>query len=151
MIFLIKMSITPYNSIDDIFGLTLDGLHKDLFYHYPWHHKYYLSPAKPDMKLDMIENDDNWVLVADLPGVSKDEINVEIENGMLTISAEKKKVKTDAKLHRQERMYGMVSRSISLPQDASEDINAKYNEGVLTITLNKTTEEDKKRKKIAIM
>ena len=143
------MSITPYNSIDDIFGLTFDGFHKDLFYH-PWRRNYYF-PTKPELKLDMIENDENYVLTVDLPGVSKDDINVEIENGILTISAEKKNVKTDAKLHKQERLYGYVSRSITLPQDASEDILAKYTEGVLSITLNKTTEEGKNKKKIAIM
>ncbi len=98
--------------------------------------------------VDIYENDKHeLVITAELPGLSREAIDIRLENNMLTIRGERKKASetTDEQFHRVERAYGMFSRSFSLP--ATVDVNkvaADYKDGVLTITLP-TREESKPR------
>lgn len=89
--------------------------------------------------VDIFENDkQEIVLRAELPGVSKDDIDLRVENNTLTLKGERKReaeVKTE-QYHRVERSYGTFSRSFSLPARIdSEKVRADFREGVLTITL----------------
>lgn len=99
------------------------------------------------MKTDIKENDKQFELDIDVPGFKKDEINVELRDGYLTISATKSKKDEEkdekgANYVRRER-YSSVSRSYFVGDKiAEEDIKAKYDNGVLTITIPK--EEPKK-------
>lgn len=93
--------------------------------------------------VDMEENDNAFIIKADLPGISKDEIDVSIDNGIISISAERhiSNVKNDNKnkFHLTERFSGSFSRKISLPKNVSyDDISADYTNGVLTLTINKS-------------
>lgn len=95
------------------------------------------------MKTDIQENNNNYVLNVDLPGFDKNEMKVSLDNGYLTIHAEKaldkdNKDKKSGRMIRQERYGGMMERSFYVgDQYKNEDISAKYENGVLTITLPK--------------
>ncbi len=103
------------------------------------------------LPVDMIENDDNFVVSVELPGLKKDEIKMTVQNNVLTISGSKKhefESKEDT-VHRVERSYGSFCRSISLPTTIdSSAIKASYDSGVLKVTLPKV--EEAKPKEIAI-
>ena len=90
-------------------------------------------------KIDVQEKDKEYVIEAELPGVKKDEINVEVENGSLKISIQREE-KTEEKdknyIHRERRCTSM-QRSIHLAEAASEGIKAKLDNGVLNVTVPK--------------
>jgi HSP20 family protein len=104
------------------------------------------SPA-----VDIHETDDSFVVSADLPGLKKDDIQINVEDNTLTIKGEKKfeeKVPRD-KYIRVERSYGTFVRSFSLPQNVdSTKIKATFKDGVLDLTLPKR--EEARPKKIAV-
>src|SRR5215211_1560050 len=86
--------------------------------------------------MDLVEADDHLVLRADLPGLERDDVNIEVKDGVLTISGERKaehERKTDG-YYRVERAFGGFSRSLSLPEgiDAAE-ITADFDKGVLEV------------------
>ncbi len=91
--------------------------------------------------IDIIEDDKEWLLKADLPEVKKEDVKVNVENGVLTITGERKfeKEEKDKKYHRVERAYGNFLRSFALPDDAdSAKVNAEFKDGVLKVHLPKT-------------
>ena len=97
---------------------------------------------------DLIESETHYVLRADLPGVSEDEINVELENDVLTISGERKTEHQDQKAgyHRLERTSGSFRRSLRLPEGVdAEAITASFDRGVLEVSVPKP-EQSKPRK-----
>lgn len=94
------------------------------------------------MRVDVSEKKDAYVVKADLPGVKKDDINVRIDGNIVQIDAEVKQEKetrgSDDKVLRSERYYGSVSRTFSLSQDVDDaKAVAKYADGVLTLELPK--------------
>jgi HSP20 family protein len=99
--------------------------------------------GQPDvrMKMDVTEDDKYYKVHAEIPGVKKEDIHVEIDGNHVSISAEvknEKEVKEGEKLLRSERYYGSVSRVFSLAQDVVEGAaEAKYNDGVLELMLPK--------------
>ncbi len=102
-------------------------------------------------QIDVIENDNAIVLKAELAGMDPADINIEVQDNVLTVSGERRfaeEVKED-KYYRIERRYGSFSRSIALPQTVNESaIDAKYENGVLDITVPKA--EVAKPKKISV-
>ena len=101
--------------------------------------------------LDVWETDDELVYAFDLPGVPQDEISVEVEDGTLTVSAEREQSKeiSQERYHRFERRFGSFTRTVGLPQGITEDaIKASYKDGVLEIHIPKP--EQVKPKKIQI-
>lgn len=103
--------------------------------------------------VDVYETENELVIKADLPDVTEKDLDVRIENNMLTIRGERKfeqKVKEESYL-RMERAYGSFSRSFSLPNSVNtEAIKAEYKDGVLNITLPKRAESKPKQVKIAV-
>ena len=101
----------------------------------------YGKHAKNLMKTDIRETDKTYELDIDLPGFKKDEIQVELENGYLTIRAEKGLDKDEqdqkGRYIRQERYAGSCSRSFYVGDVKPEDIKAKYESGVLTVLVPK--------------
>ncbi len=90
--------------------------------------------------LDVWETEDALVYALDLPGVPEDEISIEVEDGMLTVSAERERTDqvSDERFHRLERRFGSFSRTIGLPQGVNaDDIAADYEHGVLEIRVPK--------------
>jgi len=101
--------------------------------------------------VDMFENGDALVIKAELPGMSKDDIDVNIDNGKLTLSGERKSEKEvdEDKYYRRERTYGKFVRTFALPADADPDkIAAEFKDGVLKIEIPKP--EGKKPRQITV-
>jgi len=100
-----------------------------------------LPEPEPMMRMDVAENERSYVVKAELPGVAKEDIAVSLEGGEISISAEvkrEKETKEGEKVLRTERYYGSVARSFTLPADVdSEKADAKFENGVLTLTLPK--------------
>ncbi len=101
------------------------------------------------MKCDIYEKDDVFHIEMDLPGFTKDEIKVECNNGNLIISAEKNNEKEDKednkKYLRKERVYGKYSRSFYLGDIKEDEIEAKFENGILHISVPKLEEKETKK------
>ena len=107
-----------------------------------------------EFKTDVTDEGDHYLLEADLPGFKKDEIQVHLENGYLTVSAEKHADKQagKGKYLRQERYSGTVSRTFYVGDALKpDDVKAKYEDGVLVVSLSKKAPEAiEQRSQIAI-
>jgi len=127
------MSNFPISSrlMNDLFNDLTDG-----FFVKPLH-----GDALPrNIKLDIKENGDAYVVEAELPGVKKEDIHVEIEGGLVTIQAEIKQEDSaeDERMLRRERYVGSVARRFELPVEVNvEQANADYSDGVLVLNLPK--------------
>jgi len=103
--------------------------------------------------IDVIETDDSIKLKAELAGMDPADINIEVQDNVLTVSGERRfeeEVKED-KYYRIERRYGAFSRSIALPQTVDEEkIEAKYENGILEITIPKVETAKPKKIKVAV-
>ena len=94
------------------------------------------------------EEENAYVIEADLPGVDKDAIKIDLHGNTLTISGERKEEKEEEKegYHLKESFFGKFQRSFTLPEDVDADkIDAKNKNGVLTVTLPKAPPKDKKQ------
>ena len=93
------------------------------------------------MKTDVREIGDNYEVAVDLPGFKKDQVQLQLENGYLTITAAKEQEtekKHGHKIIRQERYAGSMQRSFYVGEDlTAEDVKAKFEDGVLTLTFPK--------------
>jgi len=104
------------------------------------------SPA-----IDLYEDKDNLVFKAELPGMKKEDIDISLQEGLLTVSGERKEEKKQesSETYRSERYVGRFQRTFSLPTAVDESkITATYKDGVLTVTLPKS--EEAKPKQIAV-
>jgi HSP20 family protein len=101
--------------------------------------------------VDVSEDKDNVILRAEMPGMSKEDVNISIQDNVLTLKGEKKQEKEekDKSYHRIERSYGSFCRSFQFPTSVKSDkVKASYKDGVLSVTLPKT--EEVKPKEIPI-
>jgi len=102
--------------------------------------------------VDVSESEDAYHVTAELPGVNKDDLDITINDGVLTINAETRhesEQKEKGRMIRQERRYGKFVRSMRLGGDVEEDrVKANYEDGVLHLTLPKS--EDVKPRKIDV-
>ena len=141
------MSLVPRNSLFD-FDNILDhffvpsvGASKS--------NKAFFSP-----RVDIKENDNNYEVTAELPGVKKEDIHITLDNGVLSIEAETKqeeKEEKEGKVIRQERRYGKFMRSFTVGNAVNEaDIYASFENGILTLKAPKTPEDTPSVKRIAI-
>ncbi len=107
--------------------------------------------------VEVKEDEKGLTIAAELPGIEPDDVSVELDNGVLTLKAERKmereedkEEKEGVKYHVMERAYGTFLRRFSLPWEADEDkIEANFDKGVLTIFVPRKVEE-KKAKKISV-
>ena len=91
--------------------------------------------------LDITEGDGSYRVTVELPGVAKDDVHVEVEEGVLTVRGEKKTEREEkkGKARWTERTYGSFCRSFSLPPNADADnVEASFKDGILTLVLPKT-------------
>lgn len=137
----------------------LDNFLRDTFFTHSFGHPLniiknaILRPA-----VEIIQNDKNYKVKVQLAGVKKDDIEVEIDNDFMTITAEiaeekeeKEEEKINAKYHTSEFRYGKYQRTISFDQPVkTEEAKAKYKDGILTITIPKQKIEVAKTKKLCI-
>ncbi|KMN32351.1 heat-shock protein Hsp20 [Chromobacterium sp. LK1] len=99
------------------------------------------DPLPSQIKIDVKESATHFTVSADIPGVNKQDIHVEVDGPLVTIKAEVHQTDSDSKDERNlrmERYYGAVSRSFQLPAEIDRDAaSAKYENGVLSLTLPK--------------
>ncbi len=103
--------------------------------------------------VDVRENDKQIVIEAELPGIEEKDVSVTLHEGLLTVKGEKKFEKKEEKedYHMLERRYGSFTRSMRLPDTADEDnIDARIDKGVLTVTVAKKPGAQTKERKIEI-
>lgn len=111
--------------------------------------------AMPDWapNVDITETDTAYLIKGEIPGVSKEDVKVNIENGMLTMSGERKQEKEEKgrKFHRIERSYGSFMRSFRLPENVDETaIKAEFKDGMLNVTLPKSVQAKTKSTNITV-
>lgn len=136
--------------LPSIFGENLfDEFFDDNFGMFPmWNGRnpLYGKHAKNLMKTDVRETEDTYEVDIDLPGFKKDEINVDLKDGYLTISAAKglDKDETDkkGKYIRQERYAGACSRSFYVGDVEPKDVSAKYEDGILKLSMPKQAKKE---------
>jgi HSP20 family protein len=102
--------------------------------------------------LDIYQDNDNVVAIIELPGMRKEDIEISLQDGMLTISGERKsESSTGHKAERTERFTGKFRRSVTLPtQVDANKVNASYKDGILTVTLPKAEEAKPKQIKVNV-
>ena len=101
--------------------------------------------------MDLVEDDEHFLLRADLPGVEEDAVNVELEDNVLTISGERRSEHEDQKdgYRRIERAFGSFSRSLTLPEGIDPDgIHASFSKGVLEVRIPRP--EQRKPRRVSI-
>jgi HSP20 family protein len=125
------------NEIDRLFEVPLTELARNSQLLKGW------TPA-----LDLHEDKDQFVAKVEVPGMKKENIDISIHDGSLTISGERKREEKseDAEVYRTERFVGRFQRTVTLPAPVAADkAKAEYKDGVLTVTLPKTEESKPKR------
>ena len=115
--------------------------------------KLYGRHASREMKTDVHEHDDHYEMRIDLPGFKKEQITLTLENGYLTVAAEKGvETENNGKLIRQERYSGEMARSFYVGEDITEnEIKAKYEHGVLSLEIPKKEAKPKLPEKKTIL
>jgi HSP20 family protein len=111
----------------------------------------FLSSSNWEPAVDIIEEENEYLVKAELPEIRKEDVNVTLENGVLTITGERKfeHEEKQRKYHRMERAYGSFVRSFTLPGDANpERVNAEFKDGLLQVHIAKS--ESTKPKPIEI-
>ncbi len=101
--------------------------------------------------MDLVETDEHFILKADLPGLSEEDVTIEVEDRVLTVSGERKAEHETSKegYHRVERAFGAFSRSLTLPEGVDpEAVAASFDRGVLEVRIPKP--EQRKPRKISI-
>lgn len=122
--------MSRYNRLLGLTRGTNESESNDLFSSSDW------APA-----VDIKETPEAYNIEAELPGMSKDDVKVTVQNGVLSIQGERKQEEEtdDRKQHRIERFYGSFLRRFTLPENVDEDsVKASFKDGVLSLTLTKT-------------
>ena len=128
--------------LDRLFGLTSRALNGE---------KEAMTVSQWTPLVDIIEDNNEYLVKAELPELKKEEVKVNVENGQLTISGERKSEKEEKgkKFHRIERSYGSFLRSFTLPESVNADtVSAEFKDGVLSVHLPK--DEKAKPKSIEV-
>jgi len=118
---------------------TMDDFIEKFFYGWPQFEREADISWSP--RVDVNESEKEIIIEAELPGISKEDVKVEVKNNTLTISGERKQEKKTEKnnFYRIERHYGKFERSFGLPETVQTDkVNAKFKDGILTLTLPKS-------------
>jgi HSP20 family protein len=140
----IMNALTRWNQVRELEALQhgLGSLLGRSTAHWPETREEPLAVAEWAPLVDISEDDNEYLIKAEVPDVKKEDVKVTVEEGTLTIMGERKfeKEEKSKKYHRVERAYGSFGRSFSLPDDASPaKITAEFKDGLLTVHLAKTT------------
>ena len=141
------MAVTPYPNTNDLFA----PLFQDLFRPLARSSEGRALLRAPEA--DVLETEREILVMMDVPGSTPDEIEIVLENNVLTVNGERRQPTTQenekAAFHLAERRYGQFSRSFILPRDVDQDaIQASFENGVLTVTVPKS--EKARRRRIEI-
>jgi HSP20 family protein len=109
------------------------------------------APRRWIPAMDLVETEEHFVLKADLPGLSEDDVHIDVEDNILTVSGERKAEHEDKRegYVRVERSYGSFRRSLTLPEGVEpEAVSASFDRGVLEVRIPKP--EERKPRRVAI-
>ncbi len=141
------MAIMRYSQPDsDVFGKRFSDIIDEFFNDAVATRRNTFAPS-----IDISETEKQFVIDAELPGMEKKDIDINLENGRLTISGERRFESEDSgrQYHRVESHYGSFTRSFQLPDNVNDDsIVATYKDGILSVTIDKSEEKMKKQIKI---
>jgi len=144
------MLVKWQNPARNLFNLNdFDRVFEDLF------HTRTLEPGNVEIhpRINVEENENEWIISAELPGVAKKDVQINFQDNVLTISGEKKFEKEDKQknFHRVERSFGKFSRSFNINSPIITDkIEAEFKDGVLAVTLPKAEEAKPKLINISV-
>ncbi len=136
--------MTPFERRNRSFAKYLDQLERNFFGD--------SSRALADIKTDIIDKGDHYLMQAELAGFNKEDIHIDIDDDRLTISAEHNEEKEDKNDNyvRKERSYGSYARSFDISGIRAEDIKASYQNGVLELKLPKKEATKMETRKVEI-
>ncbi|MGN1415294.1 MAG: Hsp20/alpha crystallin family protein [Oscillospiraceae bacterium] len=116
--------------------------------------KAFNSSALPGFKTDVKDTGDSYIIESELPGFKKEDIKIDINGDVMTISAENTRTAEEKDENgsyiRRERTFGSVARTFDISDIRSEDISASYNDGVLTLNLPKKTATEPEVRRLEI-
>lgn len=144
------VGMAPERSAVDLWR-EMDNLFDRFFADMPWPGRSMTRQFAP--ALDVSENDNEFVVKAELPGIDPKEVDISLTDNLLIIKGEKKdeREETRENFHRVERSYGSFSRSFQLPCEVQEDkIEAQYKNGVLDLRIPKAEKAKRKSVKIEV-
>ena len=137
-------NITRYSPFDELFQDFGKG-----FFVRPFDFPRFPAESELGIKIDVKEDDKAFIVKADIPGVKKEDIQVDVNGDQVSVRAETRREKEEKKGEKvvySERAYGMASRSFTLPGDVdAKGAAADYKDGVLTLTLPKKADGSAKR------
>ena len=110
-----------------------------------------VSTWKPSV--DISETEDEFIVTADLPGINREDLNVTVADGRLTLRGERRQAtqESEGSVHRVERVYGTFTRAFDLPTAVNaENITASYRDGVLSVSVPKAEEAKPKQIEVKI-
>jgi HSP20 family protein len=111
-------------------------------------------PLKRFPRVDVVDDEKSMRLIAELPGVKKEDVKILLENGLLTVNGEKKnelESSEEINVFRKERLFGKFERKFTLPEDINPDkITAKFENGLLKISIDKLVPEKPKERIIEV-
>lgn len=137
----------PFRELEDMLDHYTNRLH------WPSLSREAFTTAEWSPKVDIVETDKEYTIKAELPEVNKEDVKVNVENGELSISGERKQEKEEKgkKFHRIERYYGSFMRSFTLPDNVdATQIKANFKDGMLNLTLPKNAEAKPKATEVKI-
>lgn len=136
--------LTPFERRTNSLLNLFDSMERDMFGS--------LESSVAAIRTDISEDDDKYLIEAELPGFKKEDIHIDVENNMLTISAEHKEESEDKKKGyiRKERRYGSFKRSFDLSGVDASNIDASYNDGILTLALPKLVKKPDTTRRIEL-
>lgn len=151
------MTMQPYynlNKMLDVFDNN--SIFSPLLSLYNPYRNHQLSQKFYDYPMDVVEHDSHFEVIADCPGLTEDNINIETNNGYISISGEKSSVSekksVNGKVHHKERSFSKFNRSFKLPENVNQDdITATLENGVLKVKINKLEPQQSKSNKIKVI
>ncbi len=127
--------------------LSIDRVFDDFF-----NDSFFRGFTSTPIRADIRETEKEWLIDAELPGVDKKDIHIDLDDGILTIFVEQKDEVNEEKENyvRRERTYGSYKRSFYVEDVKEDQIKAVYKDGILSVTLPKIEPEEKQKVKIDI-
>ncbi|MDX5438546.1 MAG: Hsp20/alpha crystallin family protein [Pontibacter sp.] len=144
-------SSSPSRSDFGDFFSDIDRFFNNDFFLMPMQMRRQMESSMPAVNIR--DKEKEYLIEVAAPGMKKEDFNIDMEEGMLTISSQKEEEKSEDKddFKRREYNYSSFSRSFSLPDNVKpDDIKARYEDGVLKLTVPKREQQDKPKKKIKI-
>lgn len=141
------MNLIRYNPMRD-FSQLIEDFNRPF-----WGEEGLLPMTRADWmpSVDINESKDEFLIKVEIPEVKKEDLKINVDKGMLTISGERRQEKEDRKQHRTERFYGSFCRSFSLPENIADDaISAEQKDGMLYLHLKKAEKSKNMAREIKI-